>query len=125
MKMHLALLLCLGLVGARPGAELEIEVDEIEVVDNPEVTEGYFEGDIELPRLRNAIRNTDYKWPGGIVHYHISSAFPSTTRATILEAMREIESDTKHGSTYCVRFVERTTEHDYIYIQKNTGYDCS
>ncbi|KAL8571247.1 hypothetical protein ACOMHN_067711, partial [Nucella lapillus] len=71
--------------------------------------------------LRNAIRNTDYKWPGGIVHYHISSAFPSTTRATILEAMREIESDTKHGSTYCVRFVERTTEHDYIYIQKNTG----
>ncbi|KAL8610137.1 hypothetical protein ACOMHN_005912 [Nucella lapillus] len=121
MKIHLALLLCLGLVGARPGAELEIEVDEIEVVDNPEVTEGYFEGDIELPRLRNAIRNTDYKWPGGIVHYHISSAFPSTTRATILEAMREIESDTKHGSTYCVRFVERTTEHDYIYIQKNTG----
>merc|ERR1712121_356334 len=35
--------------------------------------------------------------------------------------MREMESDTKHGSTYCVRFVERTTQHDYVYIQKNIG----
>ncbi|XP_076458528.1 meprin A subunit beta-like [Babylonia areolata] len=92
-----------------------------ETVDDPEISEGYFEGDIDLNMLRNAVRNPLRKWPDGIVYYVISSAFPSTTRATIIEAMREIESDTKHGSSYCVRFVQRTTQHDYVYIQKNTG----
>ncbi|KAK7113773.1 hatching enzyme 1.2-like [Littorina saxatilis] len=120
--MKLCLLLTfLGLVAGRPEPEPQIEVEELETVEDPEVTEGYFEGDIELPKFRNAIRNLNSRWPNGIVYYRISSAFPSSTHATIVEAMREIESNTKHGSTYCVRYVERTTQHDYIYIQKNTG----
>jgi len=115
------LLLCLGLVAARPEPELQIEVEELETVDDPEVTEGYYEGDIELPKFRNAIRNLNHRWPNGVVYYRISSAFPSSTRSTIIEAMREIETNTKHGSTNCIKFVERTTQHDYIYIQKNSG----
>ena len=55
------------------------------------------------------------------MHLYLSAA--STTHATILSAMREIESNTKHGSHNCIRFVERTTQPDYIYIQKNTGSD--
>ena len=55
------------------------------------------------------------------MHLHLPAA--STTRATILSAMREIESNTKYGSHYCIRFVERTTQRDYVYIQKNTGSD--
>jgi len=115
------LLLCLGLVAAMPEPELLIEVDEIETLDDPEVTEGFFEGDIELPRFRNAVLSTSRKWPGGVVHYTISSSFPSTTRATILEAMREIESNTKHGSTNCVQFVQRDHQTDYVSIQRNIG----
>jgi len=116
------LLLCLGLVAGRPEPDAQIEVEELDTpVDDPEVTEGFHEGDIDLPKFRNAIRNLSQRWPNGIVYYRISSAFPSTTHATIVTAMREIESNTKHGSTYCVRYVERTTQHDYIYIQKNTG----
>ncbi|KAL8623936.1 hypothetical protein ACOMHN_054277 [Nucella lapillus] len=91
------------------------------VEDNPEVTEGYFEGDIDLMQTRNAIRFPERKWPNGTVYYNISDVFPATHRATILEAMREIESDTKQGSTYCVRFIERTNQTDYIYIQKLKG----
>ena len=55
------------------------------------------------------------------MHLYLPAA--STTRATILSAMREIESNTKHGSHNCIRFVERTTQPDYVYIQKNTGSD--
>ncbi|XP_070188360.1 hatching enzyme 1.2-like [Littorina saxatilis] len=121
MKLCLLLVFIIGLVAGRPEPEPQISVEEIETVDDPEVTEGYFEGDIELPKFRNAIRNLNERWPNGIVYYRISSAFPSSTHATIVEAMREIESNTKHGSTYCVRYVERTTQSDYIYIQKNTG----
>jgi hypothetical protein len=53
------------------------------------------------------------------------NGMPFTTAAdvksTIVTAMREIESNTKHGSTNCIHFVERTNEHDYVYIQPNTG----
>jgi len=116
------LLLCLGLVAGRPEPESQITVEVLDAhQDDAEVTEGYFEGDIDLPKFRNAIRDKSERWPNGIVHYRISSSFPSTTKATIVTAMRDIEESTKHGSTYCIRYVERTDEHDYIYIQKNSG----
>merc|ERR1712121_243185 len=88
-----ALLLCLGLAASRPEPEPQIEVEDVYTLDDPEVTEGYYEGDIELPKFRNAIRNPNGKWPSGIVYYRLSTAFPSTTRATILQAMREMESN--------------------------------
>ncbi|KAK7491886.1 hypothetical protein BaRGS_00016905 [Batillaria attramentaria] len=71
--------------------------------------------------FRNAIRGTSHKWSGGIVPYVIQSSYPSTTKSTILAAMREIESNTRHGSRDCIKFVPRTNQHDYIYVQKGTG----
>ncbi|GFR82772.1 metalloendopeptidase [Elysia marginata] len=83
---------------------------------------GYFEGDIELPKLRNAIRSSLLKWPGGRVPYVIHSIYSSDARSNIIAAMREIESDTKHGSTYCVRFVPKaSSDQNYIYIVPQDG----
>lgn len=44
-------------------------------------------------------------------------------RNTYLQAMKEIEEDTKvHGKT-CVKFVPKTSQHhDYIYILPQTGW---
>ncbi|CAG2255832.1 unnamed protein product [Mytilus edulis] len=77
---------------------------------------GFFEGDIELDgETRNAV-NT---------HYYRSATWPNATevRNTYLQAMKEIEEDTKvHGKT-CVKFVPKTSQHhDYIYILPQTGY---
>lgn len=46
----------------------------------------------------------------------------TSIRDTFIQAMREIEEDTKvHGHT-CVHFVPKTSsDHDYIYIVPQTG----
>ncbi|KAK7491885.1 hypothetical protein BaRGS_00016904 [Batillaria attramentaria] len=108
-------LLCIGLALARP----EIWDDEALQITVEDAR--YFEGDIELPKFRNAIRYSSGKWSSGVVPYVISSSYPSSTRSIILQAMLEMESNTKHGSTYCIRFVPRTTEQNYIYIHRGSG----
>lgn len=115
------ILLLLSFVECGPVPELLITVEDVETIDHPEADSGFFEGDIELPRFRNAIRNLNQRWPGGIVYYAIHSSYPADVKATIVAAMREIESNTKNGATYCVHFQEKTTQHDYVYIQPNTG----
>jgi len=120
--MKLCVLLCfLGLTAAAPSAERQITAEFLDTEDYPEAHSGYFEGDIELPKFRNAIRNLNLRWPSGIVYYKLHSSYPSDVKAKIVDAMREMESNTKHGSTYCVRFVERTNQHDYVYIQPHSG----
>jgi len=99
-----------------------VSFEEHEFPDNPEITPGYFEGDIDEDMSRNAIRSSIYKWPNGEVPYQIHSVYPTSVRNTILEAMREIETDTKHGSTNCVRFVPKTSQDaNYIYILPQDG----
>lgn len=55
---------------------------------------------------------------------YISLLFFTATsiRNTYLQAMKEIEEDTKvHGKT-CIKFVPKTSaHHDYIYILPQTG----
>ncbi|RUS86782.1 hypothetical protein EGW08_005442 [Elysia chlorotica] len=101
---------------------LRVSFTEHESYGDPEVTPGYFEGDIELPKFRNAIRSSLLKWPQGRVPYQIHSLYSSEARSNILAAMREIESDTKHDSTYCVRFEPKTSaDVNYIYVVPQDG----
>ncbi|XP_063586085.1 astacin-like [Penaeus indicus] len=71
-----------------------------------------FEGDIkgvagQKPgEERSAIIGSQYLWPGGVVPYVIAGLYEQQ----ILAGMQEIMDKT------CIRFVERTTESDYIYI---------
>ncbi|XP_025110179.1 zinc metalloproteinase nas-4-like [Pomacea canaliculata] len=114
--------LCLvfGMVWCKPW--LQVDFEELPTLtDNTEVTEGYFEGDIDLPKVRSVIRGANYKWPRNTVYYTISSSYPTATRNLILQAMKEIEDDTKHGTTYCVRFEQRTTQTDYINVHSGDG----
>jgi len=105
------------------GEKFNITWEEHETLtEDPEANSGLFEGDIDQPPQRNAVRNSHLKWPGGVVPYTIHSSYPTSVRQNIEAAMREIESDTKHGSGYCVRFVPKTS-HDttYIYIVPQDG----
>ncbi|XP_064594609.1 zinc metalloproteinase nas-15-like isoform X2 [Liolophura sinensis] len=92
----------------------------------PEEVPGMWEGDINEPLMfnpkhRNAIRNRAYRWPNGIVPYHISSAYSSHDRATFLSALQSIEESTKVNGHTCIHFVPRTNQHDYIDIRRETG----
>lgn len=52
------------------------------------------------PRARNAIRNHNQKWPGGIVPYVLGAEFDNDyDRAIIMKAMRIYQENT------CIRFV--------------------
>jgi len=117
------LTICLGIKAAENSTSglLHVTFQETEFPDDPEITPGYFEGDIDQSGQRNAIKYSQLKWTNKIVPYVIHSIYPDSVRNTILEAMREIESDTKHGSTYCVRFTPRTTQTDYIYVAPQDG----
>jgi len=70
-----------------------------------------FEGDIELASLDDRlsqkgtiIQGSGYRWPGGTVPYTIEMEKPERAR----QAMRLIEA------TGAVKFVPRTSEHDYV-----------
>ena len=81
---------------------------------------GLFEGDIAGfdPSVgRNAIRDDYYRWPQKTVPYEISSKFNQREKSIILQAMEEFRKKT------CIRFKDRTTERDHIYIYKGLG--CS
>nr|SPP68602.1 Meprins-like metalloprotease MB2 [Colubraria reticulata] len=121
------LLLCLGLVRARPQSKLQIQVQKVQTVADPELTSGYFEGDIELPKKRNVIMRDDLLWPNRIVPVQITFDFSTSEWMLIIETMREIESSTAYpslyggGLYYCIRFVNVTTQSDYILIWKGNG----
>ncbi|KAG0717237.1 Astacin [Chionoecetes opilio] len=78
-----------------------------------------FQGDIkgvagqEAGKERAAILGSSYLWPGGQVPYVFGSSITSGQRNLILDAM------TDYHSLTCVRFVPRTSEHDYIEIVSN------
>ncbi|KAH8233971.1 hypothetical protein KR032_008405 [Drosophila birchii] len=77
---------------------------------DPELTAGYFEGDIILETDRSGLLNPARLWPNGIVPYNISDQFEQPFVDAILQAMRGIEEVT------CVRFVPAVNETAYLSI---------
>ncbi|XP_058663852.1 embryonic protein UVS.2-like [Ammospiza caudacuta] len=81
-----------------------------------------YEGDILLRRGRRSAINCDScLWPksqDGLVKVpvNISSDFSITERSWIADALQEISTLT------CVQFVNRTTETDYVYVER--GQSC-
>jgi len=91
---------------------------------------GKFEGDIELTPLqerqilnatiangteRNAIINTNSKWPSGRVPYAFTSVFSESEKNVVRQAIADYSANT------CIQFVERNGERDYIEFIKNGG----
>ncbi|CAG0882370.1 unnamed protein product [Cyprideis torosa] len=95
--------------------------------------EDFMEGDIKIPEqflhfhseplegpFDGAVNFNSYPtkpWPGNTVAYTISPVFSNYERRRIMDAIREFESGT------CLKFVQRTTQSDYINIKKGNG--CS
>ncbi|OQV13559.1 hypothetical protein BV898_12196 [Hypsibius exemplaris] len=63
------------------------------------------------PEARIRAQN-DFLWPGGVVPYSFSKAFNKNQheRMLVLKAMEGFENST------CIRFIQRTTEADYLQI---------
>lgn len=81
---------------------------------------GTMEGDIMVPKVngKNVYLKAN-KWPNGIVKYKIDSSFTTNQKQIIINSMRLMESQTSN----CIKFVERTTETNYVLI-RNTNYGC-
>ncbi|XP_042909073.1 astacin-like metalloprotease toxin 5 [Parasteatoda tepidariorum] len=87
------------------------------VTDNPMINEGLFQGDImgiDPNTDRNAIALDSQRWNGGVIPYVISPELSSLTES-IQKVMDHIQVHT------CLRFVQRTHEHDYVDIFKDNG----
>jgi len=94
------------------------KVEEVEEED-PTLTGGVFEGDITNvdPEsfyegdggLRNAVRSSGNRWPGGRIPYVISKT-KRWEREMIEKAMQEFHEKT------CLRFVPRSNENNYVNI---------
>ena len=88
--------------------------------EDPLISAGLFEGDMvgfDPSVGANAIRDDRYRWPQNTVPYEISGQFNQREKSIILQAMEEFRKKT------CIRFKDRTTERDHIYIYKGRG--CS
>lgn len=122
------LLLLLGLSQAHPVKEEGSEaVDEVDITTrilttNNGTNEILLEGDILIPKSRNAIKCWSQscfwtKSSNGLVMipYIMSGEFDSWERQTIEYAMESF-----HTST-CIRFVPRQNEYDYISVENHGG----
>ena len=61
------------------------------------------------------------KWTNGIVPYVLDSAFNSTHISIIRSGMKLIEDSTRIDGEDCIKFVERTTESNYVRIINEDG----
>ncbi|XP_052852405.1 seminal metalloprotease 1 [Drosophila gunungcola] len=87
---------------AAPATQQRIETD-------PELTAGYFEGDIVLgPDGRNGMRNESFRWPDRTVYYYINSDIDTEHRNHIIRGIRIIERSS------CIVFKEATSDQDYF-----------
>lgn len=79
-------------------------------MENPDL----FEGDIVLPKTRNAVPRDSQRWPDGVIPYVID---PSAN-----EARNNIEKAVQHYSqNTCIRWVPRTNQKDYVRFFKGNG----
>ncbi|XP_054728325.1 hatching enzyme 1.2 [Anastrepha obliqua] len=81
---------------------------------NPEELGSYLEGDILVPTsgalTKNGITTQSSRWPDAVVPFEIRGNFNARDMATIENAIE------KYHERTCIRFVPRTSEHDYISI---------
>ncbi|CAL8138890.1 unnamed protein product [Orchesella dallaii] len=76
-----------------------------------------FQGDIKLPPgfdIKNGIIGDNYRWPGNVVPYEMDGEFSADERNLILGSLGEISDKT------CIRFVQRTNEPDWVFIDRGT-----
>lgn len=126
----LLLLLLLGLSQAHPAVEDAGEEEEDDSLDittrilttNDNAEESLLEGDLLLPKTRNAIKcwSNQCLWKRGsngyvTIPYTISSEFSSWEKQKIVKAMTDF-----HGKT-CIRFVPHKDQRDYIKVVSKTG----
>ncbi|KAH8293081.1 hypothetical protein KR044_000944, partial [Drosophila immigrans] len=113
MRSLFIVLLVLAIVkdlSAAPAAKVErVETD-------PELTPGYFEGDMVLSEQRNGLINETYRWPNRIVYYFINRNIDRLHRKQILLGMQIIELHS------CLSFVEVSRDQpEYVNITANSG----
>nr|XP_011415611.1 astacin-like [Crassostrea gigas] len=116
--------LFIALASARPKQEVPEGFDPAYPEENP----GMFEGDMELQpeqesNLRNAIGDTRYLWPHGVVHWTIDShhsAIPSHVQL-FKDAMQEIMDKTMVNGKKCIDFQPRTSQAAYIQFSYGSG----
>ncbi|XP_049592554.1 high choriolytic enzyme 2-like [Syngnathus scovelli] len=102
--------------------EVPIDISDKILTANNATDEILLEGDMLIPRTRNAIKcwywNCRWsKYSDGYVSipYVVSRDFPEREKQKIEMAMRAF-----HGTT-CIRFVPRTDEFDYISVESRGG----
>ncbi|XP_017038532.1 seminal metalloprotease 1-like [Drosophila kikkawai] len=111
--IHLLLLgsLCSGVIPA----PLDTPYEE----QDPELTAGYFEGDMDVVLGRNGLLPPTRRWPNAKVPYRISEEFDPLQVAHIELAMKIIERSS------CIRFVRAAKDaEDYLHVITSTD-GCS
>uniref|UniRef100_A0A034WHW1 Metalloendopeptidase n=1 Tax=Bactrocera dorsalis TaxID=27457 RepID=A0A034WHW1_BACDO len=99
------------------GAALALPLQSV-VEEDPELTAGYFEGDIVLEaNQRNGLRNETKRWPDNLVYYKFSEGFfDNDHKNHILRGMKIVEE------VSCIRFKEATEDQSYyINITGSSG----
>ncbi|KAL6462068.1 hypothetical protein MHYP_G00302130 [Metynnis hypsauchen] len=122
-SLSILALLLLGLSQAVPLMETQhVDITRSILTINNGSKELLVEGDIVLPRTRNALvcpSNNCFwrKSSTGLVEvpFVVSSDFSSSDRSVIAGGMATFHSKT------CIRFVSRTTETDYLSIESRDG----
>jgi hypothetical protein len=84
-----------------------------------------FQGDIKLTPeqkenfQKNGVIGPNYRWPGGLIYYQLDPNFTQTERSAIAASMADISSKS------CIRFQERSSQSDYVYIVRGApGSGC-
>ncbi|KAH8374281.1 hypothetical protein KR200_000724 [Drosophila serrata] len=86
---------------------------------DPELTAGYFEGDMDVILGRNGQVSPATRWPNATVPYRISEEFESNQMAHIELAMKIIERSS------CIRFVPAAKDaRNYVHVITSTD-GCS
>ncbi|XP_055941287.1 astacin-like metalloprotease toxin 5 [Argiope bruennichi] len=105
----IVILLLVAVVSSKPA----------EVPKDPMINDGLFEGDmagIDLEQWedRNAVPRDSQRWINGVVPFVVDPSLYDIW-FLIMKAMRHIEDNS------CIRFVQRTNEHNYLSLYKGTG----
>ncbi|KAL7831539.1 hypothetical protein SRHO_G00310440 [Serrasalmus rhombeus] len=122
-SLSILALLLLGLSQAVPLMETQhVDITRNILTINNGSRELLVEGDIVLPRTRNALvcpsNNCFWKKSSNglvLVPFVVSNDFSSSDRSVIAGAMATFHSKT------CIRFVYRTIETDYLSIESRDG----
>ncbi|KAH8398434.1 hypothetical protein KR215_002045 [Drosophila sulfurigaster] len=86
----------------------DISAAPARVETDPELTAGYFEGDMVLEQQgRNGLVNENYRWPNRIIYYFINRNIDQEHRDHILRGIRVLEANS------CLVFKEATSDQSY------------